>query len=245
MIDKFIFFPRKSNSYYSDLWKDSELILKINQQALQGWFVKAIPVNQAPLIIYYGGNAEDISINLSYLQQAEAPSISWLYINYRGFGNSSGKPSQRGLFEDALAIYDYLINNLNIPPNRIFLMGRSIGSSIASYVASHRLVAGLILVTPFDSITSFAPKILKIFPLTCYFEKYFNTQKYLENVRGKILVLTAGEDEVIPKVHSEKLAKKFKDQLVIVEIKKANHQNIAEFPEYELAVKKYVHQLST
>ena len=220
------------------------IILNINQQLLQGWFVKAIPVNKAPLIIYYGGNAEDISINLSYLLQAQAPSSSWLFINYRGFGNSSGKPSQSGLYEDALAIYDYLILNSQIPLNMIFLMGRSIGSSIASYVASQRQVAGLILVTPFDSIASFIPKILKFSPFTSYFEKYFNTQKYLENVGCKILVLAAEEDEIIPKVHLKNLANKFKNQLVIVEIKKANHQNIAEFSEYEIAVKKYINQLS-
>lgn len=240
MIDKFIFFPRKNISYYGDLWKSDEIIIEVNQQQLQGWFVKAIPLEQSPVILYYGGNAEDISINLSYLQHDEPQSISWLLINYRGFGKSTGKPSQAALFIDALAIYDYLVSHFHIPPDKIYLMGRSIGSSVASYVASQRQVAGLILVTPFDSVASFAPRLLRIPPIRRYLEKYFNTQKYLENVQGKILILAAGEDEVIPKINLENLVNKFKDQLDVVEIKLANHQNIAEFPEYERAIKKYI-----
>lgn len=243
MIDRFIFCPRKNNSHYSKLWKNAEIILKVNQQMLQGWFVKATTFEEAPLIIYYGGNAENISINLGDMQTDEIQSTSWLLMNYRGFGGSTGKPSQEGLFADALANYDYLINDLNIQPDKIYLVGRSIGSSIAAYVASQRRVGGLILITPFDSIASFAPRILRISPVKYYLEKYFNTQKYLEDVKGKILVLAAGEDEVVPKMSLANLANKFKNQLEIVEIKDANHQNITEFPEYELAIQKYIHQL--
>lgn len=240
MIDRFIFFPRSNDSGYCDIWKNSEVVLNLNQQIIQGWFVKAIPIEQLPLIIYYGGNAEDISVNLSYLQPDQLQTTSWLLMNYRGFGKSTGKPSQAGLFADALTIYDYLVNDLHIHPDKIYLMGRSIGSSIASYVASQRRVAGLILITPFDSIVNFAPKILQISPIRCYLGKYFNTQKYLESVSGKILILTAGQDEVIPKASLENLVNKFHDQLQIVEIKKANHQNIADFAEYELAVEKFI-----
>lgn len=241
MIDRFIFFPRKDISYYGDLWKGFEIYLSISQQQLQGWLVKASEFKQAPFIIYYGGNAEDISIKLSYLQHDEEQPISWLLMNYRGFGKSSNKPSQAGLFDDALAIYDYVINDLHIHPDQIYLMGRSIGSSIASYVASQRKAAGLILVTPFDSLVNFAPKFLRFFIKT-YLAKYFNTQKYLETVPYHILVIAAGEDEVIPRIHLENLINKFKDQLTVVEIANADHQNIADFPEYDLAIRKYIQE---
>jgi hypothetical protein len=243
VIDRLIFFPKKSISGYSEPWKSSEFILNVNQQLLHGWFVKAEFVEKSPLIIYYGGNAEDVSINLSYLQPAEPQATSWLLMNYRGFGKSTGKPSQAGVFADALAVYDHLIKNTGISPEKIFLMGRSIGSSVAAYVASQRKVGGLILVTPFDSIVNFAPKFFKIFPIKRYLEKYFNTQKYLEGVQGKILVIAAGRDEVVPKINLENLINQFKDQLEVVEIKKANHQNIADFHEFESAVNEYIHRL--
>lgn len=240
MIDKFIFHPRKNNIYYSRIWKRYKIKLNLNNEILQGWLVKASSFKKSPFILYYGGNAEDISINLGEMQPDKPQPMSWLYVDYRGFGESTGKPSQAGLFADALAIYDYVINELNISPDKIYLMGRSIGSSIAAYVASQRRVAGLILVTPFDSLVSFAPKILNFFPITHYLEKYFNTQKYLENVSGQILLIIAGEEEIIPKSCAINLINKFKDQLQVVEIKNADHQNIYEYAEYDTVINNYI-----
>ncbi len=239
MIDKLIFYPQKNNSYFCKKWKNSEIILNINQQQLQGWFVKVSDPDKSPIVIYYGGNAEDISVNLSYLDNPRDSSL--LLMNYRGFGNSTGLPTQKELFSDALAIYDYVISKININPNKIYLMGRSIGSSIAAYVASQRHTGGLILVTPFDSITSFVPKFLRFFPINGYLQRYFNTSKYLEHVEGKFLVIAAGVDEVIPRRCLENLLTKFQDQILFSEIKEADHQNIAEFNQYSDAIENYIH----
>lgn len=240
MIDKFIFYPRENHVLFKKDWKNFEISINVNEQKLQGWWFKAASLEASPFIIYYGGNAEDPLISLRYLIPDESQSYSWLFMNYRGFGESTGKPSQAGLFADALAVYDHVIKVFKISPDKIFLVGRSIGSSIASYVASQRVTAGLILVTPFDSLVSFAPKIVQNSPLKYYLQNYFNTQKYLESVPGQILIISAEEEEVIPKNCIDNLLNKFKNQLHVVEIKKADHQDIGEFPEYETAIHNYI-----
>ena len=238
MLEKVIFYPQKNNADYCDKWKDAEVILSINQEKLQGWFVKAADQDDPPVLIYYGGNAEDISFNLSY---SNFPSASLFLMNYRGFGKSSGHPTQEGLFSDALAIYDHLVNMLNINPDKIYLIGRSIGSSIAAYVASQRRVGGLILITPYDSIANLAPKFLRFFPIKEYLEGYFNTSKHLEHVKGKFLIIAAGSDEIIPRKCLENLLAKYQDQVVFVEIKDANHQNISQYHEFANAIERYIH----
>ena len=237
MIDRFFFFKCKNNEYYSEKWEEAEITLNINQQQLQGWFVKVADYTKKPVIIYYGGNGEDISTQLSLLDSLSA---SLLLINYRGFGKSTGQPGEKNLFADALAIYDYLFKTHKIIPDNIWLIGRSIGSSIAAYVASQRHVKKLVLVTPFDAIANFVPNLVIFSPIRKYMQRYFNTTKYLEQVDGKILVIVADADKVIPKRSLESLLKKFQDQILLVKIKDANHQNIDQYPEYLEAIEKYV-----
>ena len=101
-------------------------------------------------IIYYGGNAEEVSQNLHDLKKFG--DYSMLFVNYRGYGKSEGWPGQDVLFSDALFIFDHITNNYNIEPSNIFLMGRSLGSAVAVHVGSKRSVKGMILVTPFDQM---------------------------------------------------------------------------------------------
>jgi uncharacterized protein len=239
MIDQWIFFPRKNNTDLCEKWRATEVMLNINQQNLQGWFVKAANQEKSPVLIYYGGNAEDISYTLECLDQLTSTSL--FMMNYRGFGKSSGRPSQEGLLSDALANYDHMVDVLKINPDKIYLMGRSIGSSIAAYVASKRKIGGLILVTPYDSIANLAPKFLRFFFIRKYLDRYFNTAKYLEQVEIVFLVLAAGLDEIVPRKCLENLVMMFKDQMIVIEIKNADHQNISDYPEFLVAIQNYIH----
>lgn len=239
MLDKLIFYPRKNNTECCDKWKEAAVILHINKENLQGWYIKAADPYNSPIVIYYGGNAEDISFNLDWFDKFSSASL--FLMNYRGFGKSSGRPTQEGLFSDALAIYDHLVNKFHIKPDKICLMGRSLGSCIAAYVASQRRVGGLILITPFDSIANLVSKFFRFFPIKKFLERYFNTSKYLEHVRGKFLIIAAGSDEIIPKRCLENLLAKYQHQVDFVEIMSANHQNISEYQEYINAIERYIH----
>lgn len=240
MINKFIFHPRKTISGYALPWENSEITLDINGQKLCGWWVKAENHLNNPLVIYFGGNAEDISINLGDIDLKE--NISYLYLSYRGFGKSSGKPSQEGLFNDALAVYDYIVSTEKIAPQQIFLVGRSIGSSIAAFLASHREVGGLVLITPFDSIANVAARTYPWLPTKFFLKNFFDTTKYLEKVRGKVLVCAAEKDEVIPRDCLEALISKHSQKLLLKIIKEANHQDITNSMTFHNTVNNYIHK---
>ena len=106
---------------------------------LRGWILGATPV-PARLVVYYGGNAEEVS------WQAQEPrwpaDWSLALVNYRGYGASEGKPSERSLFADALVVFDTLTRRPDVDASRIVLFGRSLGSAMATYVAAERPVAG-------------------------------------------------------------------------------------------------------
>ena len=148
------------------------------------------------------------------------------FMNYRGYGNSYGHPTKDDLLADALAIYDHMISQSGISPSQIYLMGRSLGASIAAYVASQRQVGGIILVTPFDSVENLVKTLFRWLPMSRFFKESFDTQKYLAGVDCKILVLAAENDEVIPKECLESLISAYQDKIVLQVIAEANHQDI-------------------
>ena len=102
---------------------------------LHGWFVRNSTEPKAPALVYFGGNAEEVS---GLALDAEAiPGVSLLFVNYRGYGLSEGRPGETTLFADAVLLYDWLARRPDVDPARIFVMGRSLGSGVATFDAGH------------------------------------------------------------------------------------------------------------
>jgi pimeloyl-ACP methyl ester carboxylesterase len=118
---------------------------------LRGWIVKgtAIP---APTVIYFGGNAEEVSWTISDARWPRGWTI--IGVNYRGYGTSEGKPGEPALTADSLAIYDAVTKRDDVDPHRIVVFGRSLGTAIATHLAAERPITGAILVSPYDSMTA-------------------------------------------------------------------------------------------
>ena len=126
---------------------------------LQGWLVRPREPQAAPLVLYLGGNAEEVS----WMHEAvgnpargETPGVAWLLVNYRGYGASEGRPSERALVADALALHDHVRQLPGIDPGRLFAFGRSLGSGVAVALAAQRALRGVILVNPYDSLGAVA-----------------------------------------------------------------------------------------
>ena len=115
---------------------------------LHAWHIKG-----SPLILYFGGNAEDVSWMLGRAARNAAGS-GWLLVDYRGYGSSAGSPSEERLVSDAMEWYDYARQKLNA--QSIVVFGRSLGSGVAVQLAAARPVQAVILATPFDSLTNVA-----------------------------------------------------------------------------------------
>lgn len=118
---------------------------------LDGWAQKN-PKNQKT-ILYFGGNGDETSY---FVEKTRYENINIISFNYRGYARSTGKPSEKILFADSLLIADFLENTLKIFPKDTFIMGRSLGTGVATYLASQKTFAGVILITPYDSVESVA-----------------------------------------------------------------------------------------
>ncbi len=162
---------------------------------LQAWFVKAS--SSAPVVIFCHGNAGNISHRLAKIKLLNSIGLSVFIFDYRGYGRSSGKPSEKGMYFDAEAAYDWLVSK-NIPREKIIFYGESIGSAVAVELALRRGPAALILESPFLSIREMAKKVLPGVPdiLLCAW-KYDNLAK-LPKISSPILVLHSRHDEMVP-----------------------------------------------
>jgi len=237
--DYFIFFPRKlyDNSYEVLKYKAHEINLDVEGITLHGWLLNK---DKKKLIIYYGGNAEEVSANISDMINIEGYSV--LLMNYRGYGLSEGKPSEKTLFDDALYIYDRITGEFSIQPENVILFGRSLGSGVAVYVASKRKVSKLILITPYDSIRNIAQKQFPIIPVGLILRHPFNSMLYVKDISSPTLIVMGGRDRTIPNDNSMNLVNGWKGDCESVLIEEADHNDIHTYPEYWDAISKYLNQ---
>jgi pimeloyl-ACP methyl ester carboxylesterase len=158
--------------------------------------------NGPDLVLYFGGNAEEVS---GMLGEAESglPGATWLLTDYRGYGSSAGSPSETGLVADALNWYDHAVRELG--PVRVFAFGRSLGSGVAVALAARRTLAGVILVTPYDSLLAVARRHYPFLPVAWLLKHRFDSIALAPALEVPMLCLIAGKDELIPPELAERL----------------------------------------
>jgi pimeloyl-ACP methyl ester carboxylesterase len=187
-------------------------------------------------IIYFGGNAEDVSRNIADYAQW-LPGYATYLVNYRGYGGSSGSPSEAALFRDALNIYDALARQYE----RIAVVGRSLGSGVAMYLAAERPVDRLVLVTPFDSVEQVARRVMPVFPTRWMLKDRFDSLARVPSVEAPVLAMIAEYDGVIPSVHSDALIAAFPpEQLQVTLIPGADHNTVHMLPGYADSLKGFL-----
>jgi hypothetical protein len=245
--DKLIFFPQPiSQETIAEISKEPENIenIKINTQdgnMLSGWLVKSSKLKKSPLVIYFGGNAEEVSHMIRESDKFNEWSLS--LINYRGYGLSSGRPSEINLFDDAAAIYDYYARREDIDNKKIVVMGRSLGSGVAVYLGTNRPVEGVILVTPYDSMTNLARSNYPFLPVSLILKHRFDSISRAQEIRIPMLALVAGNDTTIPPVHAKHLVDKWGGKSTMKIIEGANHNSISSSEDYWDYIKDYLSQL--
>lgn len=187
-------------------------------------------------IFYFGGNAEHVVFSAGEIAQA-FPEYTVYLTSYRGYGNSTGSPSERAVFEDALKLFD----TVGKKHSSVSLIGRSLGSGVASYLASQRAVEKLVLVTPFDSIRSVAQKRMPVFPMRIMLKDHFDSMSRVPEIRAETLILTAELDAIIPASHSTTLAKAFpQNQIMTYMVKGADHNDLSVFADYYSVIRRFL-----
>ncbi len=190
--------------------------------------VSVLVLDVPEAIIYFGGNAEDVSLTLGELAQV-FPQRAIYALHYRGYGGSSGSPSEAALFADGFALFDRVAKQ----HRRITVIGRSLGSGVAVRVASARPVSRLVLVTPYDSLGDVAAAALPYLPARLLLKDRFDSYRYAPLVKAPTTIIEAAEDEVIPKASTRLLATRFAAGLADYQvIEHAGHNTVSMSPRY-------------
>ena len=191
-------------------------------------------------LIYFGGNAEDTAGNIDDFSVA-FPDHSLYIANYRGYGGSTGRPSERALLADALALHDHVRDR----HEDVVVMGRSLGSGVAVHVASERPVGALVLVTPYDSLVDVARSHFPFLPVGLLMRDRYDSAARAARVTAPVFVVIAGDDQIIPRARSEALVNAFRvGQVRLTTIPEVGHNTLDGAPEYLQSVSAFLREQS-
>jgi len=202
------------------------------------WHVPAGTPAPAPLVLYFGGNAEETSWMLE--QSGNVPGASWLIVSYRGYGLSEGKPGEAALVAGALQWFDHAMTLPGADPGRTYVFGRSLGSGVAVALAAARPVAGVILATPYDSLAAVARRHYPYLPVDLLLRHRFDSLAKAPALRQPLLCLVAERDEIIPPEHAERLAAAWGGAKEWVLLRGADHNGTDGDPAFWPAIRKFL-----
>ena len=236
--ESFLFYPPVATHANESMSHVEEYSLTRDGVTLKGWLVNPLYARHK-IIIYYGGNGEDVYLNVD---EFEALQCATLFVAYRGYGPSEGTPGEKEIFADALSIFDQI--RTRYPETVITLMGRSLGSGVACYVASQREVAGAILVTPYDSLVAVAQSAYPWLPVGRLLRHTFDSVRYVSQIDAPLLIFYGGQDTVVHPARTQRLLEHISGEKKVVYIERADHGTIGMFPEYWPAILAFLNRES-
>ena len=222
----FVFFPEKTLALTpEDLHLDYEEIHLSTEDGmrLHGWL---FPLEgESPIILFCHGNAGNISHRLENIRLLLDHGLQVFIFDYRGYGKSTGTPSETGLYVDGLAAYEYLVEERGIPPNQIVLFGRSLGAAVATDIALKKKAGSLIIETAFTSTRDMA-KTMGLFALISYFlPPHYNTLEKIPRADIPKLIIHGERDEIVPFSMGQRLFEAAKIPKYFYPLKQAGHND--------------------
>lgn len=170
---------------------------------LHGWYIPAAQPRGTVLFLH--GNAGNISHRLDSIEMFHRLGYSTLIFDYRGYGNSGGKPTEQGTYRDAEAAWRYLTGQRHIPSCHIVLFGESLGGAVAAWLASRERPAALVIASGFTSVPDLGQQLYPYLPVRWLARIRYDTREYLRSVTAPVLVAHSPEDDIIPYEHGRAL----------------------------------------
>jgi fermentation-respiration switch protein FrsA (DUF1100 family) len=246
---RMVFFPfAQLQSSPIDWGLDYEEVTLVTEDGvkLHGWLIAAPAKRPQPpgTLLFFHGNAGNISHRGDSITIFTALGLDVLIIDYRGYGRSEGKPTERGLYADAEAAWRWLTQTRGIPPGDIIIFGRSLGGAVATQLASQTQPGALIVESGFDRLQSLAeahyPLLSRLVPL-----RYrFSAVDLIGAVRCPVLVLHSPEDQIVPFNLGERLYEAAPGPKAFVELRGGHNEGfLSSQPRYQEALDSFLAQL--
>ena len=195
--------------------------------------VSVRPHDGPEALLYFGGNAEDVSRNLPPFSQA-FPDHAIYLLHYRGYGGSSGEPTEEAIQRDAITLFD----RVHADHPQIAVVGRSLGSGVAVRLASQRPASRLILITPYNSFEEIAADQFPHMPVKWLLRDKFESWRYAPRIAVPTRLIVAEKDEVIPRASTERLYTQFAKGVASLQvIPEVGHNTISGSPQYLEAIR--------
>ena len=176
----------------------------VDGETLHGWWVPS-GLPDARVVLFFHGNGGNVSHRLEKLAVFRALGADTLIMDYRGYGRSSGTPSEQGMYRDARAAYQWLLTTRRASPDRIVVYGESLGSAVAVHLASEVQTGGVVVESGFTSVPDIAQKRLPVFPVRWVLKHKFDTLAKVPQINAPLLILHSREDELFEMSHPERL----------------------------------------
>lgn len=216
----FMYFPTKSGEYS----ERSSIVLEVADASLR---VSVRPKEGPLALIYFGGNAEDVSQSLIDYS-TNFPEHAIYMLHYRGYSGSTGYPTEQALHADAQNLFDMVSER----HSQIALIGRSLGSGIAVRLAANNPVERLVLITPYDSMMNVAREKLPWLPVTLLMVDRFESWRIAPEVKVPTLILAAADDVTVPMSRTQSLLLAFLPVATMRVLEGVDHDSITSSPEY-------------
>jgi hypothetical protein len=198
--NRFIFFPAR---YPEGNWQLPHATVEVcffktaDGLNIHAWWLPG-QTDSCPVMLWFCGNAGNITNRGENLRMLAGRDMGVLLVEYRGYGKSEGSPTERGIYLDGEAAYDYLALERGIAPWRIVCFGRSLGSTVALHVALKRSAAGLVLETPFASARAMARRMIPVLPVWLFIRAKLDNVGRVPALKVPLLVIHGTRDEVVP-----------------------------------------------
>ena len=193
-----------------------------DNERLHGWYVPA--ENSRGVVLFFHGNAGNISHRLDSINIFNDLGLDTLIIDYRGYGQSTGKTSEKGTYLDAQAAWDYLVKSRRIPADQIIIFGRSLGGAIGAWLAARQTPAAVIIESSFSSGVDMAQRLYPFLPVRLITRLKYPVAEYAGQLNCPVLVVHSRHDEIIPFEMGQAIYAAVKSDKKFVELR-GDHNN--------------------
>jgi len=239
--DRLLFYPQPAVASVAvpQGWRVEDLHFATRDGVTLAGILALPPRGDRSAVIYFGGNAEEVTSAARDADRLYGPRAV-LFVNYRGYGASQGRPAENAIVGDAVALYDWLARRPDIDPQRIAVHGRGLGSGVAVQVAAARPVRCVVLTTPFDSVVRVASQAYPWLPVAWLMRNPFDSVARAPAIKAPALVLVAADDTLIRPERSENLASHWGGPVERATFAHHGHGDVQVAPGYESTVRGFV-----